>query len=40
MDLGIRTFILDLPRSRAEKAALRARRPDDFGTFADLVALL
>lgn len=40
MDLGIRTFILDRPRPRAERAALRRRAPDDFGTFADLVDLL
>ena len=40
MDLGIRTFILDRPRPRAEREALRRRPPDDFGTFADLEALL
>ncbi len=39
MDFGIRTFILDRPRPRSEKAALRRRAPDDFGTFADLERL-
>ena len=40
MALGIRTFILDRPMSRKDRAALRRTPPDDFGSFADLDRLI